>query len=320
MSKVVSIIIPAYNCEKYIQDCINSVLKQSYQYIEVIVVNDGSTDKTKQKLKKYNNNKLITIINQDNAGAPMARNMGIRFAKGDYAIFLDSDDWLEKNAISNIMNSIDDYDLVISQARILDIDGNISYFGPQKDKIISLKKEQKNLLQLMCESPNPANKLYNLRIIKENNIFFSDTRIGQDLEFYIRYLFHCNAIKYIKEITVNYRLLETGISKSYDERILDICKDYEICNNYYIHNGNTLYLDYLNIVFIRHFSYQALKIPKMKENKMIILHTLYEQIILSWRCINDKFNLNIILFFVKSIIKIFIVYLEIKTNILIIDI
>ncbi|WP_426369759.1 glycosyltransferase family 2 protein [Pseudocolwellia sp. HL-MZ7] len=90
-----SIIIPAYNSEEYLERCINSVLCQEYNNYELIIVNDGSTDKTKQVAEKLeSNNRNVKLLNQDNAGVSVARNKGLLLATGKYVIFLDSDDWV----------------------------------------------------------------------------------------------------------------------------------------------------------------------------------------------------------------------------------
>ena len=94
MSKI-SVIIPVYNGEKYIQRCVDSVLNQTYSDIEIIVINDGSTDNTENILKSYSN---IVLINKENEGVSKARNTGLSLAKGDYVYFCDADDYLEKNA------------------------------------------------------------------------------------------------------------------------------------------------------------------------------------------------------------------------------
>ena len=93
---LVSVIIPAYNSGKYIEKCIESVLSQTYQNIEIIVVNDGSTDDTVEKVSRYKN---IILLNKENGGLCSARNHGVKFAKGKYLAFLDSDDFLDKDFI-----------------------------------------------------------------------------------------------------------------------------------------------------------------------------------------------------------------------------
>ena len=113
-----SIIIPVYNVEKYLRDCLDSVLGQSLSDWEAVCVNDGSTDHSLSILEEYaSRDSRITIISQPNGGLSAARNTGMNAAKGDYVIFLDSDDWLEPNALDIIASSMGDEDLLCYSGR-----------------------------------------------------------------------------------------------------------------------------------------------------------------------------------------------------------
>ena len=98
-----SIIIPVYNVEKYIGKCLESVMNQTYKDYEVIVVNDGTKDNSMDIVKNY----PVKIIEQENQGLSVARNTGVKKAKGEYIIFLDSDDYIEKDLLKNINKSLD---------------------------------------------------------------------------------------------------------------------------------------------------------------------------------------------------------------------
>ncbi len=98
----ISVVIPCYNVEKYIDDCLKSVLNQTFKDYEVICVNDGSMDNTLEILKKYD----VKIINQDNKGVSAARNSGVLNSKGEYIAFIDSDDWVDNNYLEKLYLSI----------------------------------------------------------------------------------------------------------------------------------------------------------------------------------------------------------------------
>ncbi|MAD17363.1 MAG: hypothetical protein CL579_15040 [Alteromonadaceae bacterium] len=100
MSALVSVVIPVYNSEKYISDCIDSVLAQTYTHFEIIVVNDGSTDSSLEILKSYQKNSKIKLLEIEKSGQSVARNIGIERAKGKYLIFLDSDDCWKNNTLN----------------------------------------------------------------------------------------------------------------------------------------------------------------------------------------------------------------------------
>ena len=104
---LVSVVIPCYNSGIYIEKAINSVKNQTYKNVEIIVVNDGSTDS--YTLKYFKNVKNITLINQKNKGLPNARNVGIKKAKGKYILPLDADDWIRKDAIQLMVKSIQEF-------------------------------------------------------------------------------------------------------------------------------------------------------------------------------------------------------------------
>ena len=106
----ISVIIPAYNTAKYIKRCIVSLLNQTYKNIEIIVINDGSTDNTLEMAKQFN----ITVLDKENGGVSSARNMGLKIATGDYICFVDADDYVEKNYIESVVNILNEnnYDIV----------------------------------------------------------------------------------------------------------------------------------------------------------------------------------------------------------------
>ena len=117
MNKLISIIMPVYNAEKYLNRSIESIMNQTYNNIEIILVNDGSTDNSLEICTSYQEkDNRIKLINQANKGVSFARNKGIDEATGDYIMFIDSDDYVEKNMIEDMVSKIteDDIDLVIS--------------------------------------------------------------------------------------------------------------------------------------------------------------------------------------------------------------
>ena len=103
---MVSVIIPVYNVEKYIDECLKSVVSQTYKNIEVIIINDGSTDKSEEIIRSYlDKYENITYIYQQNKGVSEARNLGLKNATGDYVLFVDSDDYIHKSMIEKMYNN-----------------------------------------------------------------------------------------------------------------------------------------------------------------------------------------------------------------------
>lgn len=119
----VSVIVPVYNSEKYLQHCINSIINQSFTDFELILINDGSKDNSKEICdRNAEADKRIKVVHQKNSGVSYARNVGIEIASGDYICFIDSDDWVEKDYLLKLYEKADLYDLIILT--------NISYDYP----------------------------------------------------------------------------------------------------------------------------------------------------------------------------------------------
>ena len=121
--KLVSIIVPVYNCERFLPECIDSLLAQTYENIEIICVNDGSTDKSSQLLANYaTKDNRIHLISQENAGPGPARNRGIELATGEYITFFDADDWCKPSLVESAVKRIDETqaDMVVLPYNVFD--------------------------------------------------------------------------------------------------------------------------------------------------------------------------------------------------------
>lgn len=116
---LVSIVIPVYNVEKYLRKCIESVLNQTYKNIQIILVNDGSTDNSPALCDEYKQMyDKVEVIHKSNGGLPDARNAGLKRAKGEYVGFIDSDDWIEPNMVEHLLHNIIEYDADISSVEL----------------------------------------------------------------------------------------------------------------------------------------------------------------------------------------------------------
>ena len=127
---LVSVIIPVFNVEEYLEECINSILRQTLTDIEIICINDGSTDSSPDILKKYaEQDRRITVYSQDNCGLSAARNLGMRAARGRYTYFIDSDDWLERDALRDLYTRAekDQLDLLLFVFEVVVLVGDNSH-------------------------------------------------------------------------------------------------------------------------------------------------------------------------------------------------
>lgn len=192
----ISVIIPVYNAEKYLHYCIDSILNQSFDDFEILLINDGSSDNSvnicyNYALKDYR----IRVIDKKNGGVSSARNTGIMNAKGIYICFVDSDDFLEENYLSDLIKTKENY---FKYGNIwCGFQTVIDYEKHNKKVVIASSNEDfscYNLNQIMdlhslWLDASPCNKLYLRKIIVENNITFAnDLSLGEDLIFNLHYL------------------------------------------------------------------------------------------------------------------------------------
>lgn len=171
----VSIIIPVYNCERYIDRCINSILDQTVKNFEIIIINDGSTDNSLKKIYKYSSNQHVKIYDQKNQGPAIARNNGIKYSSGKYVMFVDADDYVDKDYIEKYLNEIEKtgYDIVIG-----------GYKRVVGDKIVS-KQRLKNYPFAKYLITGPVCRIIKREFLIKNNIYFLDTNSSEDVYFNI---------------------------------------------------------------------------------------------------------------------------------------
>ncbi|GJQ50989.1 MAG: glycosyl transferase [Candidatus Kuenenia stuttgartiensis] len=232
---LVSVIIPTYNGSRFIKETIQSALDQTYRNLEIIVIDDGSTDNTPEIVKSTNNQK-VTYIRQENAGAAMARNLGINISKGEYIAFLDHDDlWLphklERQLLLFGKNPM--VAMVYSDTFIIDENNFVTGKFSQKTKFFRgmIFKE----LFLSCF-------ITILTVIIKRSVFieigpFLPFKISEEYDLYLK----CAAkysIDYINEPLAKYRIHESNTSKNYETEASDCIKIYNFWKN---HEGITEY-------------------------------------------------------------------------------
>lgn len=214
-----SIIVPVYNVEKYVEKCLKSIDNQSYQKFEAIIVNDGSKDKSDSIIKKYiKDKKQFTYLTKENGGLSDARNFGIKYASGDYIIFLDSDDYLEPDLLKklNSILSLKKHDIVRYGLKIVDDSGNllksvsnINYNGNKKNIAISKI--------LNSEFVEPAwLYAYNLNFWKKNNFEYQKGKIHEDYGLTPLILSKAQTIGFLDYNGYNYVQRENSIMNQID--------------------------------------------------------------------------------------------------------
>ncbi|HEA3090949.1 TPA: glycosyltransferase family 2 protein [Aeromonas salmonicida] len=196
-----SVIIPCYNSSRYIERCLDSILRQDNGDIEIIIINDGSTDDTLEKIKKFNGIQSIKIINKDNQGVSIARNVGLSVARGDYVVFIDSDDWVKYGYFSfckkHLINS--EIDILLLN-RVEKIENKETVFdhalGEREHRQIDVFKASLNGLI----SNSPCDKIFARKSLDAKVcVFPAGVTVGEDALFFYRALFYAKKIKSVNE-------------------------------------------------------------------------------------------------------------------------
>lgn len=266
MKYLVSIIVPMYNSEKYIVRCIDSLLEQSYENIEIIVVDDGSSDNGVDIIKKYSDNR-INIYQKKNEGVSATRNFGIEKSNGDFLLFVDSDDYVSKDIVEIMVDKIKNINSMVFcnndeiwsnrvEKRILFTGDNV-----QLDKTNVLRVIASGKAGLVCS------KLVSNRVIKENNIMFDkNLKVGEDQLFFLKVAQYTKEFKYVNKSLYFYdRTNENSATIKYQNRLY---------NNF----------SYLQEEIIKIFNNN-----KLNSNEDIELLN-NKQITIVWTCIKNEVN------------------------------
>lgn len=227
----VSIIVPVYNVEKYVEKCIQSLINQTLKDIEIIIVNDGSTDNSSKIINEYERNfpDKIKRHDKENGGLSDARNYGMQFASGDYIAFLDSDDYVELNMYEKMYNKA-----IEENSDMVECDFIWEYQNKKvidKGIIYNSKKEMITYARVVA-----WNKLIKRELIeKSKNIYPKGLRY-EDIEFFYKMIPYYNKISFVKEPLVHYVQRASSISNVQNERTKEIFNVLDNSINYYKEN------------------------------------------------------------------------------------
>lgn len=244
----VSIIVPIYNSEKYLKKCLTSLINQTLKEIEIILIDDGSTDKSLDIISKfaykYDN---IIYISKKNAGIGASRNYGVKKAKGKYVAFIDSDDYISKNFAEEMYNYCEENDLdmaVCDYYMIYENKNKKQIYKIDNFKITNIK-DNKDILYKINYSP--WNKLYKKDMITKNNIIFPTDLKYEDTPFVMNALMKSNRIGKLNKALNYYVIHNNSQTTIMDKRVFDIFNILKLVNSYCDKNEYYEYLEYLNI-------------------------------------------------------------------------
>ena len=232
---LISVIIPVYNVKTYLQDCIESVLRQTYRNLQIILVDDGSTDASGEMCDQYaKKDSRITVIHKKNGGLSDARNVGIEYAQGEYIGFVDSDDWIDVDMYQKLLSLILETEADIAVCEAIEVYGDTYYSRASNQKLLLADKQK--ALDILFEGNkykcHAWNKLYRKKLF--SNIQFPVGRYYEDI-FVMHLLYdHSNRIAFLDEGLYYYRQRENSIVhtlnvKAYMDLLEAICLQYDFC-------------------------------------------------------------------------------------------
>ena len=259
---LLSIVVPVYNAEQYIAKISEQLLGMWDDRMELVFVDDGSTDNSLQLLRKrWGAIPQVTIVHQKNGGAPKARNHGLKLAQGEYVWFFDVDDLFEKDVISVVLNKIEEShcDLYIGNMKFVPLNAGARLILPLFHDEIS-----KDVKSLFLWDTNPGNKIYKRSIIEDNNVYWSNVKVQQDMNFYLKYIVHCNNVCYLQKILYTYKQRENSIATICNRNVLDVVRAVGMVASYYkTIDVLSVYEKELEYNLVKHIFYGLGKVKKM---------------------------------------------------------
>ncbi|WP_198294937.1 glycosyltransferase family 2 protein [Brachyspira pilosicoli] len=314
----VSVIVPVYNVEDYLIECLTSIINQTLKEIEIICIDDCGTDNSINILKEYakKDDRIRIISHKENKGLGPARNTGIKESKGEYISFIDSDDYISKDYLENLYNTIIKYDTdIVSTINIKRVVGEaISLYSININKYLSIFQKifKKNHFEgisnanIKDEKENTKNypfvvawnKLYKRSFLLDNDLFFMDIKKGsEDEDFYQRVLLNSPSISYNHKSIYYYRERNYSLTEKY-------CSDPNfIINNISLMQNSINYCkektpDLLNDLYIRIYELMISKFHQniYQEDNYIHIHNFFKQIFIDYRFLNLKNRLKRMLY------------------------
>lgn len=240
-----TVIVPAYNVDKYIERCLDSLVNQTYKNLQIIVVNDGSKDQTEILVKKYEEKyENLMLFNKENGGLSSARNFGLKYTKTEYVTFVDGDDYLETNAYEIIMKKIESENTELGVFNFKKV-----YFNKIINSKLNKKIYEEDFLKYLFPKSKEVdivvwNKIFKTDIIIKNQIYFENRAYFEDTGFIFRYLYFVKKISLEEQPLYNYIQRENSITKKFNPIIIKSYQNtYNIIKKFYLKNNK--YLEYI---------------------------------------------------------------------------
>ncbi|MGN1167499.1 MAG: glycosyltransferase family 2 protein [Lachnospiraceae bacterium] len=244
--EIVSVIVPVYNVERYLKECVDSLLRQTYKNLEIILVDDGSQDSSGEICDEYLHiDKRVKVIHKENAGLGFARNSGLEIATGRFVTFIDSDDIADLNLVELLMEGIEECgaDTCIGGFKRVDETGKTTFTEQYTQAVYTGEAVYDGLFARMLGSAPDRhdsirmsvwNVMYSMDIIKQHSLRFPSERefISEDIIWDSEYYKYADCVKVITSTAYSYRITPGSLTKKYKPQMLEmICTLYKEMEN-----------------------------------------------------------------------------------------
>lgn len=255
MEPIISVIVPIYNVEKYIVECLESLVSQTQSHIEILLIDDGSTDTSGEIARRYARQyEHIQYFHKSNGGLSDARNFGMKQAKGIYLAFMDSDDYIDKTYYETLLQTAieTDADVVCTDIVYMYTTHQAVVAGAALQNVLS-NQDETYTSHLLTTFPMAQNKLFKRSLIQQLHLEFPQGLLYEDVAFFYRLYPFLNTIAYVKGAGFYYRQREDSIMQNVTPRVLEIEQVLLGIQQWYdIHELSKIYQAELEYSFARH--------------------------------------------------------------------
>ena len=275
----ISIIVPVYNTEKYIERCINSILKQEFKEYQLIIINDGSSDDSEKLILKMIKGLSNVVYKKiKNSGVAHARNFGLKYVEGEYVAFVDSDDFIDQKMFKKLYKLANSEKCdVVSCAYKKIYKDSFKEVHPKNIKCYGKSLvESKDIL--LNTNPYITNKLFKTDLILNNNITFDeDLRIFEDLLFCYKLLLLANKIYFIDECLYNYNCInETSLTKVFSEKMFDVFNSLDRLIDFYRSRYGNDFDNVLEYTAVKHITLRFGEVSNNNKLKLKYINKSYD--------------------------------------------
>lgn len=212
-----SIIVPVFNAEKYLEKCINSIINQTFKEYELLLIDDNSQDSFFEICKQYEkrDSRIHVFHREENGGIFSARNDGLKYARGSYVTFVDNDDWLDMCMYEKLMNVIEKHNVDFVSCGFKEIvEGENKFHKHKEDGYYTQEEIRNNLIYMLVGEQKIScavwKSIFKKEIIDKNELYFRKSKVKDDFYFIVEYLLLCNSVEYISGDYYNYLIRENS--------------------------------------------------------------------------------------------------------------